>query len=77
MESIKKCRKRARESSSSDRGRRNRAGSSDSDLQEGGAQSSDDEGGAAKVASKLGLEVNFLITIVSTEMSKLVIHIHL
>ena len=49
----KKCwyilRKRGRESSSSDRGRRSRAASSDSDLQQGRAQSSDDEGGAVKV----------------------------
>ena len=63
-------RKRARESSSSDRGLRSRAASSDSDVAQGRAQSSDDEGGTAKVASKLGLEVNFfmlIITIISSD----------
>ena len=57
-------RKRARESSSSDRGLRSRAASSDSDVAQGRAQSSDDEGGTAKVASKLGLEVSFFMIMI-------------
>ena len=62
-------RKRARESSSSDCGPRSRAASSDSDVAQGQAQSSDDEGGTAKVASKLGLEVSFFMLIITIVIS--------